>query len=298
MENEELILVKNDDGIEFYLSPEYNEEDLKRTQLKSVEMMSVIVSIFENHDIDYILAHGTLLGLIRHNDFIPWDDDCDLFVFEWDYARAIELLRRELPEDMIVHNRRTDPIYWPKWTKIRDLYSDTYESLWKIDRKFRFHGICVDILKVIVVDKNTHENADEIRELERRISRREKKYKQKTGFSALKALPRYLVGKSIDSGKLRQLNSEGKSEEKLCIGNPETVIECSFDYKDVFPVKKMVFRGVEVAVPNNPDGVLRSMYGDYMKLPALEDRKPHFDKVIFYDRDEKGQSLEKTETEK
>ena len=49
-------------------------------------------------------------------------------------------------------------------------------------------------------------------------------------------------------------------------------------------VKKMVFEGVEVAVPNNPDGVLRSMYGDYMEMPQLADRKPHFDKVIFLNK--------------
>ena len=287
MEKNGLILVKNKEGVEFYLSPDYNEEDLIRTQLRSVEMMSIIVDIFERHGIDYILAHGTLLGLIRHNDFIPWDDDCDLFVFEWDYARAIELLRRELPDDMIVHNRRTDPIYWPKWTKIRDLYSDTYESLWKIDRKFRFHGICVDVLKVTVVNKSSYCNSDEIGSLEDRIKRRDKKHRAASGIKRFTSLPRYLAGKSRDQKRLSILKNEAASSgEKLCIGNKGTIIECSFDYDDVFPVKKMVFRGVEVAVPNNPDGVLRSMYGDYMSMPPLEDRKPHFEKVIFYDREE------------
>ena len=285
MDNDNYILVKNEQGIEFYLSKDYGEEDLRLCQEKSVEMMAIIVDVFERHNIDYVIAHGTLLGLVRHKDFIPWDDDCDLFVFEWDYARAIELLRRELPEDMIVHNRRTDPIYWPKWTKIRDLYSDTYESLWQIDRKFKYHGICVDILKVKVINKNMFFNSDKIDLLNGRLKRREKRFRDKSGIKKIASLPRYLTGKSIDKGKLIKLNREvSESNEKICIGNPGTIIECSFRYEDVFPTKKMSFRNVEVAVPNNPDGVLRSMYGDYMSLPPLEDRKPHFDKVIFYNK--------------
>ena len=279
-----MILIKNKDGIEYYTSEEYGVEDIQRCQKRSVEMMAVVVDIFERHKIDYILAHGTLLGLIRHNGFIPWDDDCDLFVFDWDYARAIELLRRELPEDMIVHNRRTDPIYWPKWTKIRDLYSDTYESLWKIDRKFRYHGICVDVLKVTVMNRAKYINAKEIKELKKKIKKRKAKSSKIKVYKHPYKYSRNFAGRIRDTRRLHKLQEEAKtSEEKICVGNKGTIIECAFDYKDVFPVQKMVFEGVEVAVPNNPDGVLRSMYGDYMKLPELEDRKSHFDKVIFFD---------------
>lgn len=286
MSDDNLILVKDPDGIEFYLSKDYNSDDLERCQKKSVEMMAVVVDIFEKHGIDYILAHGTLLGLIRHNGFIPWDDDCDLFVFDWDYARAIELLRRELPDDMIVHNKRTDPIYWPKWTKIRDLYSDTYESLWAIDRKFRYHGICIDVLKVTVVNKAEYLNSEKIKELKGRIERRKAKRQKFSSLEKLIKEPRSIIGEMLDKSKLSKLEKEcEENRERLCIGNKDTIIECTFDMKDVFPVKKMKFLGVEVAVPNNPDGVLHSMYGDYMKMPKLEDRKPHFDKVVFLDRE-------------
>ena len=64
-------------------------------------------------------------------------------------------------------------------------------------------------------------------------------------------------------------------------GSDNSACHVTFAFNDVFPVNRMVFEGVEVAVPKNPDGVLKAMYGDYMKLPELEDRKPHFDKVVF-----------------
>lgn len=280
-----MILHTNEEGIQFYLTPEYGLDDLKKCQAKSVEMMSKVVDIFEKHDIDYILAHGTLLGLIRHNGFIPWDDDCDLFVFEWDYARAIELLRRELPDDMIVHNRRTDPIYWPKWTKIRDLYSDTYESLWAIDRKFKYHGICVDVLLVRVVNKNKYLNTKKIKKLRTKIENRDNKYQKRSVLGRMRGYPRYTRDNQRDLAEIERLKNEFK-DEKICVGNKGTIIECSFEYDDVFPVQRMQFMGVDVAVPRNPEGVLTSMYGDFMKMPELEDRKPHFDKVIFLERQE------------
>ena len=283
-------LYKDDNGVEFYISDSYGIEDIKKVQKKSVEMMQVVVNIFERHNVAYVLAHGTLLGLIRHNGFIPWDDDCDLFVFDWDYARAIELLRRELPFDMIVHNRRTDPIYWPKWTKIRDLNSDTYESLWPIDRKFKYHGICVDILKVTIVNKNKVAYPKElakIKALKKRINERNDDYRKSSKFQYRLSYPiRYMVNFK-DKRALKKIKKKLYSDDvKMCIANKDTIIECSFEYDDVFPTKKLVFEGVEVAVPNKPEKVLKSMYGDFMKLPDIEDRKPHFDKVVFFNEDQ------------
>ena len=289
MDNQEQFsLYKDENGIDFYVSESYGIEDIKKCQKKSVEMLKVVVDIFERHNIAYVLAHGTLLGLIRHNGFIPWDDDCDLFVFDWDYARAIELLRRELPSDMITHNRRTDPIYWPKWTKVRDLNSDTYESLWKIDRKFKYHGICVDILKVTMVNKNEYLYSDSVKNLEKRIKSRSSKFSKMTPSQMLFAFPKYFAATSRDKLKLKKIEKKIKnSKEQICVGNKDTIIECSFEYNDVFPTRKLVFEGVEVAVPKNPENVLTSMYGDFMKMPEIEDRKPHFERVIFFDKKQK-----------
>lgn len=276
-ENDGFTLHTSADGVDFYLSDGYGIDDLKRCQGRSVEMMKVIVDVFEEHDIDYCLAHGTLLGLIRHGDFIPWDDDIDLFVFDNDYARAIQLLRRSLPSDMIVHNRRTDSIYWPFWTKIRDLGSDAYESLWAIDRRMKYHGICVDLLRVTLAKKVRKQPAQPDGRGKRGLFSLGKGRASEEEPSWRSDPDRYTV-KPLALGE-----HPTDDDDLVCIANKDTVIECTFEYADVFPTKKMEFRGVEVAVPRNPEGVLVSMYGDYMKLPELENRKPHFDKVEFFD---------------
>lgn len=270
--------------LDFVTTEEYTKEDVKRVQNISVELLKKIVAIFDKHNIEYIVAHGTLLGLIRHaGSFIPWDDDCDLFVFDWCYPRAIEILRRELPEDMIVHNRRTDPIYWCKWTKIRDAYSDAEESLWKIDSKFKYHGICIDLLRV------TPSTMGEYNKLlfERKYNKRRAKITKKRNSKKKKPLKRIIRWKLADyyyDFKKWFYNVMSRINKKeIFIANKDTVIEAMFERKDVFPLKKYVFEGVEVLGPQNPDGVLKSLYGNYMQIPPYEKRKPHFSKVDFGD---------------
>ena len=46
----------------------------------AINLLKKTIEILEEYDINYFLISGTLLGYIRHNDFIPWDDDIDLIV--------------------------------------------------------------------------------------------------------------------------------------------------------------------------------------------------------------------------
>ncbi len=279
----EEIMNKTVEKLDFVTTEEYTKEDVKRVQTKSVEMMAKIVELFDKYGIEYIIAHGTLLGLIRHEGkYIPWDDDCDLFVFDWCYPRAIEILRRELPEDMVVHNRRSDPIYWCNWTKIRDINSDAEESLWKIDRKFKYHGICIDLLRATPSTTGEYSKIIFERKYEARKEKLTKKRKKKNKPIAKRirwALGDIYYGLIYAYYKFMCLFKK----TKIIIANKDTVIETSFKQKDVFPLKKYVFEGVEVSGPKNPDGVLKSMYGDYMQVPPLEKRLPHFSSVTFFD---------------
>ena len=62
--------------------------ELKET---SYSILCDVVDFIEQHSLTYFLVCGTALGAIRHNGFIPWDDDIDIAMPRPDYERFLEL---------------------------------------------------------------------------------------------------------------------------------------------------------------------------------------------------------------
>ena len=75
----------------------YSLEDIRRVQLRLLEMAVAIRDVLENHDVPHMITYGTLLGAVRHKGFIPWDDDFDFYIISEEYDDVIEYLRKELP---------------------------------------------------------------------------------------------------------------------------------------------------------------------------------------------------------
>ena len=76
----------------------------------------------------------------------------------------------------------------------------------------------------------------------------------------------------------------GKNYQYLCN------ICSTYDYKketckreDYIPAKKLAFEGKEYSVPNNYNKILTNIYGDYMKLPPVEERITHNPHKLVFD---------------
>ena len=65
-------------AIKEYFSTKYGFEGNSRAQ--AIELLKTTIGILDRFNVKYFLISGTLLGYVRHNDFIPWDDDMDLVV--------------------------------------------------------------------------------------------------------------------------------------------------------------------------------------------------------------------------
>lgn len=69
----------------------------RKAQLEMVNILKVFKSIMEKYKIIYWLDYGTLLGAVRHNGFIPWDNDVDVSVLDSDISKIKKILKKELP---------------------------------------------------------------------------------------------------------------------------------------------------------------------------------------------------------
>lgn len=87
-----------------------------------LRMLKIIDYICRKHDLRYWLCSGTLLGAVRHQGFIPWDDDLDICMLREDYNRFIQIAPLEFPTDIFLQTQETDPSYdyLPLPCKVRD----------------------------------------------------------------------------------------------------------------------------------------------------------------------------------
>ena len=110
-------------------------------------MAKAVIAVLEKHDIPYSLAYGTLLGAVRHQGFIPWDDDFDLWLFEDSYDEAMEYLRNELPDDMFLEDEKSEPIYFHGWAHVKDLNSVATHALYPQDDAYAHKGLHIDLYR-------------------------------------------------------------------------------------------------------------------------------------------------------
>jgi len=95
-----------------------------------IRILNCLTHICEQHDLNYILAYGTLLGAIRHQGFIPWDDDVDIMMTEGDF-KIFKRHCHELPLSLKLVRQRNS--FW----KLMDRHS--------IISKDQKRGVAVDI---------------------------------------------------------------------------------------------------------------------------------------------------------
>lgn len=79
------------------LHKKYNPEGskLRNYQMHLLDTLTEFDAFCRQHDIVYYMAYGTLLGAVRHQGFIPWDDDADLWMDRENYMKLEKLMQYE-----------------------------------------------------------------------------------------------------------------------------------------------------------------------------------------------------------
>ncbi len=113
--------------------------DIQRIQL---DLLQRFIAVCAEHHLRYYLFGGSCLGAIRHQGFIPWDDDIDIAMPRPDFNKLMAL-HREFDEPCFLQNARTDRRYSYSYAKLRHsetCYKETVFALTNMN-----HGIWIDI---------------------------------------------------------------------------------------------------------------------------------------------------------
>ena len=256
------------------LKARFNPEGspLRRQQLVMLDMVKELDRICRKHNIPYFLYGGTLLGAIRHNGFIPWDDDLDVGLMRKDYQRLMKVLPEELPSHIVLQTNDTDKNYFYFFAKLRDTRSFLDEGAY--DRCFKYRGIFIDIfpfdklqlplqrLKLQSYAYTLYRKGNGDGAALRKI-RALTWFNRHISFPVLRGISRLTGGKTLTYD----------------FGIPFHIV---YDEKDVFPLTTHRFEDTELSVPGNSDHMLRSQFGDYMRLPDLDKVEHHVVKLEFH----------------
>ena len=112
------------------------------------EILSIYKSfaaICQKYDIKHCVAFGTMLGAVRHNGFIPWDDDFDVFMLREDYEKFLTVADKELPEYFKVVSHRNCPAFPVNFSKIQESRKEIYEMIEEKEGYVSPTGLYIDI---------------------------------------------------------------------------------------------------------------------------------------------------------
>lgn len=259
----------------------YNGEgtDLRKAQLRMLDILIAVDKICRKHNIPYWLDYGTLLGAVRHGGFIPWDDDMDISMMKEDYDLFLAVAPKELPEWLVVQNIHTEKYFPYPITRIVDLKSEvTRDGQMNYSQGKRKHkGLWIDIFQVVKGDVRWG------RWLEPLYGRCFRRVHHFESFN-VSVLIAYILFPALWIAKqvIDFLNS-------LCSGDLRT-IEMAVDerrdqkyYGDYLPTKEIQFEGIMFSAPNHIEKVLTDYYGDYMQIPNENNRVSHMVTIKFLD---------------
>lgn len=259
-------------------------DKMKKIWKVELSILDEIDRICRKYDLRYFLVHGSLLGAVRHQGFIPWDDDMDIAMPRQDYQKFIQVAATELQEPLSIHTAATESeLFWGGYARIRNKET-TAITTQHLNHKGN-KGIWVDILPY---DSCTTD--------ERLYHKKEKKIARYYGLLAAQSYGKELkrmLNKNIVAWKLTWLWSKLFSRrylaEKLDRAmqlypdqkSPEIAFFTGFQKfrhlsaKDFADCAYLTFERRKVPVPVGYENYLFTILGkDYMKYPPKEEQKP------------------------
>lgn len=253
---------------------------LQELQNLECEILCVFHDFCEKNNLRYYLCGGTLIGAVRHNGFIPWDDDIDIMMPRPDYQKLIELIKekRHLDEFRMVDCMYLNSNALTSILRIFDKRTELTFTNYRIEKKF---GCWIDIFPLDGLSDSERKRKSQFKKariLQDMIilndtkfgAKRRSKFATILQYALLPILPFVrLIGHERLIRKMDKLSKKYDYESATYVG----VLEGRAGHKEAMlktamePAIKVEFEGKQFYAMANYDEYLTNLYGDYMTPP-------------------------------
>ena len=241
------------------------EYGLAQVHAELTDVLADVVRVLEQNALPYSAMCGTLLGAVRHQGFIPWDDDVDLVLPRESYDRFADVypsqcatgFTRDLSDTWVPRARRVGGDAFVDLFVLDPLPQNRLRRIWKLFRLQMLQGML----------------------------------KQRTDYRRFSLLKRVLLWGSHWLGLPFSRESKLRAYRRVARGGgPSNVCHMSdgafgllgmaFDPETFRDPERVPFESITVRVPRDAGAVLCKLYGpDYMTPPPEHLRKPvHLDR--------------------
>ena len=242
-----------------------------------LDILIRIDNICRSNQLRYVISYGTLLGAVRHNGFIPWDDDIDIVMPRADYDKLCSIINKGSFNLNFLCVESSESTIYP-YGKVCDTRTKLKE---KNFIEVEGYGAYVDVFPLDCLPESEEEEKKLYKKYIIKIkalmhSTRTGYEKSESTITNIKRSIAFHLCKIINPTKMvKKLNREFRDLNKLKttkMGIPWAIHRITMTEKDFYEARSIQFEGHFVMAPKDPDVILKRLYGDYMKLPPEEKR--------------------------
>lgn len=266
-----------------------SESELRKLQLKALEILIDVKEFCQKYDIKFFLIGGSCIGALRHNGFIPWDDDIDIMMLREDYEKFHLLWEKYGDKEKYTLCRTNEKVNYHQTTSMLKLNNTTFINQHSQAEDIN-HGIYIDIGPLDYRENSNYKvilqilycsfyglfNAQKIPNQNLYLKIFSKIFLLIVPFKSL----RTIIWKTCEK-KMQSINIQ-KCEYLTELYLGPKVASRKLPKKWFLTTKNIMFEGHEMPIPIGAENWMTMIFGDYMKYPNKEQRKPKH-KIVLID---------------
>ena len=250
--------------------------DIRPLQLRILRILEAVDKTCREHNLQYYIWAGTMIGAVRHKGFIPWDDDLDIAMPRPDYEQLIANCRDWLPQPFEMVCAENDPVYPLPFAKIQDGSTTLIE---RMHLKY-LGGIYLDVFPIDGVPEGWLRQKWHFAKYEyyKRVLYLLSRDPYKHGHGPSSLIPllcRKLYSLKEVQGKIRKILMKYDYNAHRLVADfddgskgimPKTVLGTPTPYE---------FESTQALGVEHYDTYLSNKYGDYMTIPDGDHQRQH-----------------------